>query len=100
MKNIFSWLDWIINEGLPFNTVTKPLTRKYSQLSAISIGTFMKAMSELTLKVEKTIKDILPDKFALVFDGWTLEGTSTHYIGIFATFPTLLGKYTIHLFYY
>jgi hypothetical protein len=83
---MFSWLDWIINEGLPFSTVEKPLTRQYSNLSPISVETFMKAMHEATLLVEKKIKELLPDKFALVFDGWTLDGTSSHFIGIFATF--------------
>ncbi len=50
-------------------------------------------MHELTLIVEKKIKDTLPDFFALVFDGWTLDGTSTHYVGIFATFLTSKGTF-------
>ena len=91
IKNMFSWLDWIINEGLPFNTVEKQKTRLYSKLTPVSINTFMKAMHDLTVIVENTIKKLLPNKFALVFDGWTLEGTNTHYVGLFATFFTVLG---------
>lgn len=32
------------------------------------------------------IADILPDKFAIIFDGWTLDGQSSHFMGIFASF--------------
>ena len=46
----------------------------------------MKAMHELTIIVEKKILEVLPNKFVLVFDGWTLDGTSSHFIGIFAVF--------------
>jgi hypothetical protein len=54
----------------------------------------MTAMHELTVLVEKKIKECLPDKFALVFDGWTLDGTNTHYMGLFATYPTVQGIMT------
>jgi hypothetical protein len=51
----------------------------------------MKAMHELTLIVEEKVRRLLPDQFALVLDGWTLDHTTTHYIGIFATFSTATG---------
>jgi len=41
-------------------------------------------MSSLASTVESKIREILPDKFALVFDGWTLDGSSTHYIALYA----------------
>ncbi len=40
--------------------------------------------------VEKSIMKMLPDKLALLFDGWT-EG-SFHYIGVFAFFNNSIGK--------
>lgn len=85
-KNIYSWLDWIIGEGLPFHTVEKVLTKKYSKLEPISVKTLMKYMNKFTMQVELSIKLLLPDKFCLLFDGWTLDGQSTQFIGIFATF--------------
>ena len=85
-KNIYDWLDWIIGEGLPFITVEKPLTRKYSKLDPISVDTFMKYMNKCTMQVEDYIKSSLPEKFSILFDGWTLEGQSTQFIGIFASF--------------
>src|SRR5687767_11638594 len=84
--NIYGWLDWIVGEGKPFNTVEKPLTLKYSKLEPICIETFMKYMTLCTKQVESSIKSSLPDKFCVVFDGRTLEGQSTQFIGIFASF--------------
>jgi hypothetical protein len=83
-KTLFGWLDWIISEGLPFCTVEKPLTRKYSSLSPISLETFQKYKNLLTIELEKKIATILPERFVLIFDGWSLEGASTHYIALFA----------------
>ena len=37
-----------------------------------------------TRKVENKVKEILPDKFALVIDGWTKN--STHFVAILANF--------------
>ncbi len=85
-KNIYSWLDWVIGEGLPFHTVEKVLTKKYSKLEPVSVKTLMKYIHKFTLQVEQSIKRLLPDKFCLLFDGWTLDGQSTQFIGIFATF--------------
>ena len=62
---------------LPFTFVEKEMTRKYSNLEDISYKTLMKYMHALTKKVEGKIKDEIPDRFALIFDGWTKN--STHY---------------------
>lgn len=88
--NMYSWLDWIISDGLCFSTVEKASYRKYSNLEDITTDTFMKYMKELTAEVELEIKQLLPNKFSLIFDGWTLEGTSTHFIAMFARFLVCL----------
>ncbi len=44
----------------------------------------MKYIGLLTTSLEEHIAKILPSKFPLIFDGWTLEGSSTHYVAIFA----------------
>ncbi|KAH9108067.1 hypothetical protein AeMF1_016685 [Aphanomyces euteiches] len=46
----------------------------------------MKWMEKLSDGVEKKISDLLPDKFAIVFDGWSLG--STHYVAVFVSFPS------------
>jgi hypothetical protein len=45
----------------------------------------MNIMQLLTEYVQQKIRHLLPEVFALVFDGWTFD--QTHYSGIFATFP-------------
>ena len=41
-------------------------------------------MHVLTKEVESIITKLLPDKFALIFDGW--KSGDTHFVGIFASF--------------
>jgi len=83
-KNVYGWLRWILTASLPFETVSKEIFRDYTTLSPIAKNTFMKYMELLTKVLEKKISKILPDKFAIVFDGWSLDGTSTHFVAIFA----------------
>ncbi len=45
-----------------------------------SMSSLMKYMNELTHELETKISSILPEKFALVFDGWSLDWSSTHYM--------------------
>lgn len=110
---VFGWLDLILTEGyahflfhisiyvifvnfilswliissflrLPFSTCTKPIYRRYVDLKPISLNTLMKYMKLLTEAVEKKIAGMLPENYPLIFDGWTLDGASTHYIAIYA----------------
>lgn len=83
-SNIYSWIDWIVSENLPFNFCEKDSTRKYSKLTSISVETVMKYMELLVVEVEDRIRKELPEKFAIVFDGWSED--STHFLGIFASF--------------
>ena len=59
--------------GLPFNHCENILTRKYTNLAPISKATLLKYMEKLTKKVENKIRTILPEKFTLIFDGWSLS---------------------------
>lgn len=93
-SNIYGWLDWIITNGLPFSSVSDPLFRKYSNLESISVETYMKYMALLTISVEDEIRNILPDVFSLIFDGWTLDGTSTHFIALYASFMVIIFIYS------
>ena len=70
---------------MPFSFVDLPRTRKYSNLNPICRNTLTKYLNLVTLEVENAIKDRLPNKFAIAFDGWTTG--STHYVGIMATVP-------------
>ncbi|KAH9142373.1 hypothetical protein AeRB84_013546 [Aphanomyces euteiches] len=62
------------------------MSRKHSRLEPISQNTLMKWMEKLSNGVEKKISDLLSDKFAIVFDGWSLG--STHYVAVSVCFPS------------
>lgn len=46
----------------------------------------MKYMELTTKQVEAAIADVLPSKFALIFDGWTCEESMTHYLAVCTSF--------------
>jgi hypothetical protein len=69
---------------LPLSTCDKPNFRKYVNLPKISSNTLIKYMHRLTRAVEAKVSDCLSEKFPIVFDGWTLKGTSTHYVCVLA----------------
>ena len=83
--NLFGWIDFIVNALLPFSFVEKPIIRDHVKYKPTSLSTFMRYLSLLTEVVEQKIARLLPEKIALVFDGWT-SGTS-HYLAVFASFP-------------
>ena len=88
-RNIYSWLRWICCKGLPFTFVEDPLTRAFTNLDPICRITFMNYMEKVTIKAEKKIADDLPEKFGIIFDGWSNMGTSTHYVAIFACYSKM-----------
>jgi hypothetical protein len=83
--NLFSWVEWIVKDLLPFSFCKKPTTRKFSLLDAISVESLMKAMTQFTVIVEQKVKHCLPDIFSLAFDGWSSGGT--HFMTVFAMWP-------------
>lgn len=89
-KTYWGWLDWVARDLHPFAFVEKEGTLKHGGLSGICVDTFMKYLSLLTKVVESKIAILLPDKFALVFDGWS-NGTR-HYVAIFASIPDAESK--------
>ena len=86
-SSIYGWLEWITCGLKPFSFVECELTRKYCKLDPISENSFKKYMSLVTKADETKPKTTLPDKFAIVYDGWTKH--STHYVGVFASFSNV-----------
>ena len=41
-SNLFGWLEWVIEDNLPFSFCERKNTKKYSKLDPISVKTFMK----------------------------------------------------------
>ena len=77
-------MQQVILENLPFSFVDKEVNRRNSRLKAISSKGLKDAISVVTKKVEEHITRILPNKFALIFDGW--GSGDTHFVGVFVTF--------------
>ena len=91
-RKIFNWISWILSCNLPFNIVANDHFRKHSNLSPISLNSCMKYIKLLTKSLEIEISKMLPPKFALVFDGWSLDGTSTHFIAVIAKWMSPTNK--------
>ena len=53
--NLFSWVEWIVKDLLPFSFCEKPTTRKFSLLDAILVESLMKAMTQFALIVEQKV---------------------------------------------
>lgn len=85
-QRIFSWLDIVINTLQPFSFVECKTIRAHIGHDSISRNTLTKYMGLLAGVVEEKIMDVLPDKFAIVFDGWSTSDR-IHYLGMYATFP-------------
>jgi len=83
---LYGWLDLVINGMLPFSTVTNPVFGRNVKFESISRNTLKKYLSLLTREVEAKIRSALPQKFCLVFDGWS--HLQTHFLGVYATFPS------------
>ena len=79
--NIFGWVEQCVTNLEPFTFVEDKIVRKYSKLSPICTKTLVKYLERLGKAVERKLRDLIPDTFGLVFDGWTMG--SEHYIAIF-----------------
>lgn len=87
------WLQLIIFENLALDSCDHqrhPVLAKYMSLESMSRNTLKKYLLLLHKFLLKKIKNMLPSKFAVMFDGWTI-GTE-HYLGVFAVFMDTTSK--------
>lgn len=78
------WISYIVARNLPISITDCPHTRRLARWQPVSSKTVRKHIISLMAVVKGVIRHRLPDKFAIIFDGWT-EGTD-HYIGISASY--------------
>lgn len=83
---IYSWLRMVTIGLLPFSSVSNEKLLPFVCMEKITYNSFTKYMHKLTKIVEEKIRNILPDEFCLIFDGWTKQ--TTHFIAVFATFSS------------
>ncbi|KAE8912732.1 hypothetical protein PF003_g3299 [Phytophthora fragariae] len=84
---IYKWLKWIVMRDMPFTEVGNELTRELTGMqsadpvSSRSITTYIQTLLPL---VDGLISDGLPQRFAIMSDGWK-DGT-THFVAVIAVF--------------
>ncbi len=78
--NSFGWISCIVENNFPLSFVESESVRKQSKLKPISCETLKKQMFQVQSLLQQKIKDGIPDKFGLVFDGWSSNGI--HFVSI------------------
>ena len=84
-QRLHAWLTMIIEGLLPFSFCENERARQFMKHGSVSRNTLTKYMNKLMSVVETKISLKLPDKFALVFDGWS-ACDSNHFMAVFATY--------------
>jgi hypothetical protein len=83
-KEVYDLINWIVDCNQPISEVDNVVTRDMFKTKPICSKTLRKYLLALSPNVEKVISKDLPDKFELIFDGWT--SATMHYVVIFATY--------------
>ena len=88
-KEMFRWIEWVVMLNQPLSIVDDPLTRDGMRYKPITSKLLLRRnILALCKEMQTSIKHRLPDKFSIIFDGWT-EGT-IHYIGVSAAYVNIV----------
>ena len=85
-KNIFGWIDMIVNGNNALSIVSNPLYKTYIKLDPIDRRTLRKHLIMLADIVGERIKDKI-QMGNCIADGWTQTGI--HYVAIYHRWPVL-----------
>ena len=77
--DIYKWIESFVINNLPISMVDDPLTRQAVRHKSISSKSLGKHVLSACNVMKESVKCKLPNKFAIVLDGWRTEGTA-HYI--------------------
>jgi len=83
--NFHSITELIIEENLSFSKLDSPIYKKLCKFEFMCSKTYLKYFDKLIMNVKENIRDALPQKFGLIFDGWT-AGNGDHYVAVFAAY--------------
>jgi hypothetical protein len=70
---LYSWMDLIITEKLPFVTVASKCFAKYVTMDGVGVPYFMEMLEAVGKEITKAISSDLPSKFGLILDGEYLK---------------------------
>ncbi len=85
-QQITSWIDIIVNGLQSFPILQNPVFVRNINYDRVSHHILMKYIARLTKRVESKISHLLPDRFALIFDGWSTS--STRYSSVYTSIPS------------
>ncbi|POM81029.1 LOW QUALITY PROTEIN: Hypothetical protein PHPALM_1062 [Phytophthora palmivora] len=83
-KNLFGWLQWVVKCNLLISFCENKLALRYTRLKPVSVETLRRTMETVTRSVERSVAAEIPEKFGLIFDGWSHH--SEHYVAVFACY--------------
>ncbi|MEY5045775.1 MAG: hypothetical protein RL713_1000 [Bacteroidota bacterium] len=69
VKNMASWIELMVMKNLPLALVDDELFRKASCYNPVSSNSLKKYMELLCREMEEELRNILPKKFGIIFDG-------------------------------
>jgi hypothetical protein len=87
-KRATEWIKWLACRSMPLSEIDNELTRHLAGIKPFNSKSMRKYILATAAETEKAISaDMLEaGVITLLMDGWTCDGTSTHYIAIFAGF--------------
>jgi len=88
-------IEWMVLRNMPLCEIDHPLTRSILAPEPFCAKSIKKWILNTAKQTEETISKVLKEAgfVTLLMDGWTSDGTSTHYIAMFAGFIDAQGKY-------
>jgi hypothetical protein len=92
-KRLNKWLEFIVMTDQSFCCVENEYFRKFGDSRGLSRKYLMQVLQGVRSLVIEEIKHIIPDKFGVIFDGWTCDGTSQHYYGFFLAWSNPIDGY-------
>jgi len=95
-ESVYQWVKWICCRNLPLSEVENEMTVNMVKHKSMSTKTLRKTILGVANETVKPISEELrrAGKITLLVDGWTCDGTSTHYIAIFAGYVSpVTGEY-------
>jgi hypothetical protein len=87
-KEMHQWIQFIVMKNLPVSFVDCSYTRELARIKSVCGRTLRGNLLSLRDVMKDAIRQELPSRFVIVFDGWT-EGTH-HYIGIAASYTKMI----------
>ena len=80
---MFDMIEWFIMRNQPLSEIDNEITRRLLNRKVICSKSIPKYILNLNAIVEKKVTSEIPDRFVIIFEGWT--ECHTHFVANFAT---------------